>query len=66
MPKQKVYALEDSLGVDLILVRNNKNISMSGVVDPLIQEQVRYHCPVMVLLKLTPSVLLHSRENLVQ
>ena len=26
---------------------------MSGVVDPLIAEQVRYHCPVMVLLKFT-------------
>ena len=39
--------------LDLILVRNKENILMSGVVDPLIQ-QVRYYCPVMVLLKFTP------------
>ena len=40
--------------LDLLLVSNKENILMSGVVDPLILEQVRYHCPVMVLLKLTP------------
>ena len=37
--------------LDLILVRNNESILMSGVVDPFIPEQVKYHCPVIVLLK---------------
>ena len=37
--------------LDLILVRNKENILMSGVVDLLIPEQIRYHCPVMGLLK---------------
>ena len=41
--------------LNLILVRNKENILMSSVVDPLIPEQVRYHCPVMVLLKFTPQ-----------
>ena len=41
--------------LDLILVRNNNNnILMSGTLDPLIPDQVRYHCPIMILLKFTP------------
>ena len=39
---------------DLILVRNDENILISIVIDPLIPEQVRYHCHIMVLLKFTP------------
>lgn len=37
--------------IDLILVRNNANILVSGVGDPFIPDQIRYHCPVLVLLK---------------
>ena len=41
--------------LDLILVRNNNNnILMSGTLDPLIPDQVRYQCPIMILLKFTP------------
>ena len=40
--------------LDLILVRNKETILMSRVVNPLIPQQVRYHCPVMVFLKFTP------------
>ena len=41
--------------LDLILVRNNNNnILMSGTLDPLIPDQVRYHCLIMILLKFTP------------
>ena len=38
--------------IDLILVRNNNNILMSAVIDPLIPDQTRYHCPIIVLLKI--------------
>ena len=27
---------------------------MSGTLDPLIPDQVRYHCPIMILLRFTP------------
>ena len=41
--------------LDLILVRNNNNnILMSGTLDPLIPDQVRYRCPIMILFKFTP------------
>ena len=39
--------------IDLILVRNNDNILFSGVTDPFIPNQIRYYCPVVVLLKFT-------------
>ena len=34
--------------IDLILVRNESNILVSGVVDPFIPDQIRYHCPTIV------------------
>ena len=37
--------------IDLILVRNDTNILTSGVLDSFIPERIRYHCPVIVLLK---------------
>ena len=41
--------------LDLILVRN-KNVLLSGVADPFIPNQIRYHSPVIVLLKFTRPV----------
>ena len=35
--------------IDLILLRNNDNILFSGVTDPFIPNQIKYHCPVVVL-----------------
>ena len=37
--------------IDLIMARNTNNIVYSGVADPFIPDQVRYHCPVILLLK---------------
>ena len=37
--------------IDLILVRNDINILASGVIDTFIPDQIRYHCPFIVLLK---------------
>ena len=49
------FTEHSSFLLDLILVRNNNNtILMSGTLDPLIPDQVRYHCPIMILLKFTP------------
>ncbi|MEW8544385.1 MAG: reverse transcriptase family protein [Candidatus Thiodiazotropha sp.] len=49
--------------IDLILVRNNANILSSGVTDPFIPNQTRYHCPIIVLLKfLRPSIKTFKRR----
>lgn len=32
--------------VDLILVRNSTRISMSGVGEPFLNQDIRFHCPV--------------------
>ena len=37
--------------IDLVMVRNTTNVLTSGVADCFIPDQVRYHCPIIVLLK---------------
>ena len=45
-----------SLLLDLILVRNSSNILTSGVTDSFIPDQIRFDCPILVILKfLHPS-----------
>ena len=36
--------------LDLILVRNSSNILTSGVVDSFFRDQIRFHCPILVIL----------------
>lgn len=51
--------------IDLIMVRNPNNILTSGVADPFIPDQIRYHCPTVVLLKFTrPMLRSYKRKNL--
>ena len=42
--------------LDLILVRNKNNVLLSCVADPFIPNQIRYHSPVIVLLKFTRPI----------
>ena len=42
--------------LNLILVRNKNNVLLSGVADPFIPNQIRYHSPVIVLLKFTRPI----------
>ncbi|MEW8547098.1 MAG: endonuclease/exonuclease/phosphatase family protein, partial [Candidatus Thiodiazotropha sp.] len=53
--------------IDLILVSNESNILKSGVADPFIPDQLRYHCPTIVLLKFVrPSLLKNiQKKNMV-
>lgn len=37
--------------IDLILARSNTNVLMSEVADTFIPNQIRYHCPIILLLK---------------
>ena len=49
--------------IDLILVRNTTSIVTSGVADSFIPDQIRFHCPVLVLLKfLRPTVKSYKRR----
>ena len=49
--------------IDLILVRSNAHVLTSGVIDTFIRDQVRYHCPTIVLLKfLRPAMKTYSRR----
>ena len=49
--------------LDLILVRNSSNILTSGVVDSFIPDQIRFHCPILVILKfLHPSTKAFKRR----
>ena len=41
--------------IDLILVLDDVNILTSGIDDTFIPDQIRYHCPVIVLLKISTS-----------
>ena len=41
--------------IDLFLFRNTASILYSGVIDPFTHDQVRYHCPILVLLKFLRS-----------
>ena len=43
--------------LDLILVRNSSNVLTSGVSDSSIPDQIRFHCPILVMLKdFTPII----------
>ena len=56
--KEATHYTEHSASlIDLIMVRNESNILTSGVADPFISDQVRYHCPMVVLLKFTRPTL---------
>ena len=35
--------------IDLILVRNVRSVEMSGVSEPFLLQDVRYHCPTYVI-----------------
>ena len=39
--------------IDLLLVSNKYNLLLSGVGDPFLNQDVRYHCPVYGIFKFT-------------
>ena len=45
------------------MTRTSNSVLFSGVLDPFISDQIRYHCPVILLLKFTwPSVRSYTRK----
>ena len=62
--KEATHYTEHSVSlIDLIMVRNESNILISGVADPFISDQIRYHCPTVVLLKFTrPTLSSYKRK----
>ena len=61
---EDTHFTENSLSlIVLILARNSSNILMSGVADSFIPDQIRFHCPILVLLKfLRPSAKSFKRK----
>ena len=55
--KEVTHFTENSSSLlDLILVRNSSTILTSCVVDSFVPDQIRFHCPTLVILKfLHPS-----------
>ena len=49
--QEDTHFTENSSLLDLILVRNSSNILTSGVVNSVIPDQIRFHCPILVILK---------------
>ena len=64
LKKEATHYTEHSASlIDLIMVRNESNILTSGVADPFISDQIRYHCPTVVLLKFTrPTLSSYKRK----
>ena len=51
--QEDTYFAENSSSLlDLILVRNSSNILTSGVVDFFIPDQIRFHRPILAILKI--------------
>ena len=51
--------------IDLFILRNPANFLYSGVIDPFIPDQIRYHCPILILLKfLRPKLRIRKRKIL--
>ena len=46
------FAKTSSTIIDLILVRNLRTVEPSGVGDPFLMQDIRYHCPTYCVLKL--------------
>ena len=49
--------------IDLFLIRNEANILYSEVTDPFIPDQVRYHCPILLLYKFRHPIVQTSKEK---
>ena len=45
------YTERSSTIIDLFFVTKNDNVVLSGVGDPFLQQNIRYHCPIYVILK---------------
>ena len=43
--------------IDLALVSNSHSVEMSGVSEPFLSQDVRYHCPVYVIFTFKKSLL---------
>ena len=50
--------------IDLIRVRSNAHVLTSSVIDTFIPDQVRYHCPTVVLLKCLRSAMKTYRRRI--
>ena len=50
--------------IDLFLIQNEANILYSEATDPFIPDQVRYHCPILLLLKFRHPIVKTSKRKI--
>ena len=58
------FTENSSTPIDLFLIRNEANILYSEVTDPFIPDQVRYHCPILLLLKFRHLIVKTSKRKI--
>ena len=58
------FTKNSSTLIDLFLIQNEANSLYSEVTDPFIPDQVRYHCPILLLLKCLRPVVKTSKRKL--
>ena len=46
------YTEHSSTSIDILLVSNNKHLIASGVAEPFLEQDIRFHCPFLVSLTL--------------
>ena len=46
--------------IELLFVTNNYNVILSRVVDPFLRQNIRYHCPICVILSFLTQETLYS------
>ena len=62
---EEIHFTEHSASlIDLIMTRNSNSVLLSGVLDPFIPDQIRYHCPIILLLKFTRPLLRAYSQNI--
>ena len=49
------YTESSSSAIDLFLTSNSNNVFLTGVGDPFLEHNIRYHCPIFCLLKFDNS-----------
>ena len=49
------YTESSSSAIDLFLTSNSNNVFLTGVEDPFLEHNIRYHCPIFCLLKFDNS-----------
>ena len=60
-PNPTHFTERSSSLIDLFILRNPANVLYSGVIDPFIPDQIRYHCPILI-----PLIFLRPKPKIIK